>query len=243
MPDPLSRLPEAVPRPANRNAGGPHDHLDAVRDIARGRMDGFMRGGRRRRLRVLRRIDSPTCSLAPHAPDVMGYHDCARDPELLEVRARLRPAGPHVPAGPLLEPARAPVHGLRVVGEMRAEGQADELPRSGAGAGLAAGSAAEPDRRGADYAWTDLTYLLHKTHVSWRYYVSKGTEPDCERRRADLCAGAAEREDAGNLEPAAVVRHRAEGPRAWKRQLAATFYNAARTGTLPAVSWITPARR
>ena len=29
------------------------------------------------------------------------------------------------------------------------------------------------------YAWTDLTYLLHKRHVSWRYYVFTGTEPDC----------------------------------------------------------------
>ena len=31
-----------------------------------------------------------------------------------------------------------------------------------------------------DYAWTDLTYLLHRAHVSWRYYVFKGSQPDCE---------------------------------------------------------------
>ena len=44
------------------------------------------------------------------------------------------------------------------------------------------------------YAWTDLTYLLHRHHVSWGYYVSPGTEPDCEqRRRADLHAGRAAR--------------------------------------------------
>ena len=30
-----------------------------------------------------------------------------------------------------------------------------------------------------DYAWTDLTYLLHRDHVSWRYYVAKGDQPDC----------------------------------------------------------------
>ncbi len=29
------------------------------------------------------------------------------------------------------------------------------------------------------YAWTDLTYLLHKHRVSWRYYIFKGIEPDC----------------------------------------------------------------
>ena len=32
------------------------------------------------------------------------------------------------------------------------------------------------------YAWTDLTYLLHKQNVSWGYYVVKGTEPDCAER-------------------------------------------------------------
>src|SRR5207237_6149157 len=28
-------------------------------------------------------------------------------------------------------------------------------------------------------AWTDLTYLLHQPQVSWAYYGSDGTEPDC----------------------------------------------------------------
>src|SRR5205823_2535814 len=31
-----------------------------------------------------------------------------------------------------------------------------------------------------DYGWTDLTYLLHKHGVSWRYYVEQGTQPDCD---------------------------------------------------------------
>ena len=29
------------------------------------------------------------------------------------------------------------------------------------------------------YAWTDITYLLRKAHVSWRYYVGDGTPADC----------------------------------------------------------------
>ena len=37
------------------------------------------------------------------------------------------------------------------------------------------------------YAWTDLTYLLHKSHVSWGYYVVSGTEPDCENPAAETC--------------------------------------------------------
>ena len=39
-----------------------------------------------------------------------------------------------------------------------------------------------------DYAWTDLTYLLHRDHVSWGYYVVSGTEPDCENTAAETCA-------------------------------------------------------
>src|SRR5262249_14485855 len=30
------------------------------------------------------------------------------------------------------------------------------------------------------YAWTDLTWLLHKYGVSWGYYVAPGSQPDCE---------------------------------------------------------------
>ncbi|MGI9035351.1 MAG: alkaline phosphatase family protein, partial [Pyrinomonadaceae bacterium] len=38
-----------------------------------------------------------------------------------------------------------------------------------------------------DYAWTDLTYLLHKNHISWAYYVLKGAEPDCEDDTEATC--------------------------------------------------------
>ena len=38
------------------------------------------------------------------------------------------------------------------------------------------------------YAWTDLTYLLHRAGVSWRYYVVSGTEPDCRNPAEIACA-------------------------------------------------------
>jgi phospholipase C len=31
-----------------------------------------------------------------------------------------------------------------------------------------------------EYAWTDITYLLHKKGISWNYFVAGGQEPDCE---------------------------------------------------------------
>jgi phospholipase C len=41
-------------------------------------------------------------------------------------------------------------------------------------------SSSKPEPPNPEYAWTDVTYLLHKAGVSWRYFVASGTEPDCE---------------------------------------------------------------
>jgi phospholipase C len=37
------------------------------------------------------------------------------------------------------------------------------------------------------YAWTDITYLLYRAHVSWRYYVFDGREPDCVKDESLVC--------------------------------------------------------
>ena len=92
------------------------------------------------------------------------------------------------------------------------------------------------------YAWTDLTYLLHKDHVSWGYYVVSGSEPDCENNVA--------------LTARLPVAQNSNTPGIWNplpwfdtvktdNQLgniksAHDFYAAAKNGTLPAVSWIVP---
>ncbi len=63
-----------------------------------------------------------------------------------------------------------------------------------------------------EYAWTDLTYLLHRAGVSWGYYVFTGTEPDCEQRLpAVLRAGPAAPRHPGDLEPAALLHRRPAG--------------------------------
>ena len=62
---------------ADRNAGGPHDHIDAVRDIDGGKMDGFIEQAQRGRklacVGARRRAD--VLARAGAAADVMGYHD------------------------------------------------------------------------------------------------------------------------------------------------------------------------
>ena len=94
------------------------------------------------------------------------------------------------------------------------------------------------------YAWTDLTYLLHKYHVTWNYYVQKGVQPDCNGNPDESVAGCAPvKQGAGtpsiwNPLPA-FTDVKATHQLGHVRNLAA-FYRAAKRGTLPAVSWIAP---
>src|SRR5207302_7838999 len=38
---------------------------------------------------------------------------------------------------------------------------------------------------------SDLTWLLHKDHVSWAYYVQSGVQPDCDDNPDETAAGCA----------------------------------------------------
>ena len=91
------------------------------------------------------------------------------------------------------------------------------------------------------YAWTDLTYLLHKNQVSWGYYVVAGTEPDCENDASLSCAPVPQRPSTpGIWNPLPyfdTVRH--DGQLA-NIQSVSNFYRAAQRGSLPEVSWVVP---
>jgi len=92
------------------------------------------------------------------------------------------------------------------------------------------------------FAWTDITYLLHRAGVSWGYYVGKGEAPDCE-------------DDGLRCPP---VQQDSLTPSIWNplpsfgtvRQNGqvgnikdlSEFTKAAKAGTLPAVSWVIPDR-
>ena len=91
-----------------------------------------------------------------------------------------------------------------------------------------------------DYAWTDLTYLLHKANVSWAYYLSEGNEPDCADD-AMLCqAKPQSRNVPGIWNPLpAFDTVKADGELA-NIQTVDQYFAAAKNGTLPAVSWIVP---
>jgi phospholipase C len=91
-----------------------------------------------------------------------------------------------------------------------------------------------------DFAWTDLTYLLYENNVSWGYYVAGGTEPDCDDD-ADQCTPVAQ--DAvtpGIWNPLPYFDTVKQDGQLENIQDVSNFYDAAKKGTLPAVSWVVP---
>jgi len=228
----------------DRNRGGPHSANAAITDIDGGRMDGFVRDAERHRRGVCRDPNAPNCG---GTVEVMGYHDGR------ELRNYWKYARDFVLQDRLFEQNASwslPQHLFMVSGwsawckqignpmSCVNELEAPEFP---------------PDFRSAnprfrapgpgrpDYAWTDLTYLLHAHHVSWAYYVMRGNEPDC----------------ANGQEECGPVQQKANTPGIWnplpffdtvKRdgelgniQDLRDFYAAAANGTLPSVVWIAPA--
>ena len=91
------------------------------------------------------------------------------------------------------------------------------------------------------YAWTDLTYLLHRTGVTWGYYVMKGTEPDCEDDEKEDCLPV--KQDAktpGYWNPLPFFDTVKNDGELSNVQTMENFILQAQRGTLPAVSWLAP---
>ena len=92
-----------------------------------------------------------------------------------------------------------------------------------------------------DYAWTDLTYLLHKYGVSWGYYVFKGSEPDCEDDAAIACDPVSQSpKTPGIWNPLPYFTTVHQDGQLGNIQSLSNFFTAAKAGKLPAVSWIAP---
>ena len=229
---------------ADVNGGGPHSNVNAVADVNGGQMDGFIGQAQSGRRGCLNTTD-PACTNSA-TPDVMGYHTGSDIPNYWSY------AKDFVLQDQMFEPNASwslPSH-LFMVSEWSADCTQHNNPSSctnalqtrprdrppGAPAYYGGTTSKTPI-----YAWTDLTYLLAKSHVSWGYYVVSGTEPDCENDAAESCA---------------PVQQRAATPGIWNPlpwfdtvkndgqlgniQSVTNFYAAAKSGTLPAVSWVVP---
>ena len=225
---------------ADVNHGGPHGSKPAVADMDGGKMDGFIAQAENLGRHCIDPHD-PNCASSAKT-DVLGYHDDREIPNYWTY------ARDFVLQDRMFEPNASwslPEH-LFMVSEWSAHCSragdpmscVSEIETPGLPPDFAA--TARPHRPKPDYAWTDLTYLLHAHGVSWAYYIFSGSEPDCEDDEAYCVQKRLRPNTPGIWNPLPYFDTVREDGELGDIQDLQRFYAAAAAGTLPAVSWICP---
>ena len=253
VPDPArGRCVRPYHDPNDVNGGGPHGASNAAADIDAGKMDGFIAQAEMGR-KGCGNANDPGCTHGT-LDDVMGYKD-ARDIPNYWAYAQHFALQDH-----MFEPNASwslPEH-LFLVSEWSAKCSSASDPQSCINAlqspdrpQAAGGStnrqhsptASPSAKTGVDslYAWTDLTYLLYNHHVGWKYYVAPGTEPDCEDATQQTCVQKSQNSGTpGIWNPLPWFTTVQQDHHAQNVQDLNRFYSDAKSGALPAVSWIAP---
>ena len=227
------------------NSGGAHTNTTALADIDGGRMDGFVRTATLSPTHC-KEVQDPTCK-QHSAGDVMGYHDAREIPNYWKY------AKDFVLDDHMFEPVTSwslPAH-LYMVSAWSALCATNDASSCRTNIGrpysnqdqqrfvdqaIATGSAPVHD------AWTDITYLLHKQHVSWGYYIETGGQPDCEDDAATCPIKAQNYKTPGIWNPLPLFSDVQQDGQLKNVQPVQNFLTAAGAGTLPAVSWVTPSQ-
>src|ERR1700751_5422732 len=225
--------------PANKNYGGPHGELAARKDIDEGKMDGFVisrAGG------AHCSTTNPACSPCPagESPeacdDVMGYHDAREIPNYWAY------AKNYVLQDNMFESALSwslPEHLFLV------SGWTATCPAGTTEAMACTNALSPPDPfDNTTHAWTDITWLLAKAGVSWRYYITEGAQPDCVSDEALSCEQTRQTGKTPSIwNPLRGFTDVAQDGQLEDIQSLTSFYTAthepAKCG-LPNVAWVTP---
>jgi phospholipase C len=231
---------------ADKNYGGPHGQTDATNSINGGKMDGFIGVAEKGRAGCAN-TDNPACGGGGSTTDVMGYHDAREIPNYWKY------AQDFVLQDHMFQPNASwslPQH-LYMVSEWSAKCSKPGDPMSCVNELQAPGN--PPDFGGGkkkrasngnavppEYAWTDLTFLMYKNHVSWKYYVQTGPEPDCANDEADCPPVNQNAKTPGIWNPLPYFDTVKQDGQLGNITDVTNFYKDAKAGTLPAVSWITP---
>ncbi|MEO7000705.1 MAG: alkaline phosphatase family protein [Ktedonobacterales bacterium] len=222
--------------PNDLNGGGPHGAANATADINNGAMDGFIAQAEKGK----KGCTDPTNPICTNSstPDVMGWHDAREIPNYWTY------AHDFVLQDHMFEPNASwslPEHLFMVSGWSAKCGSSDPSSCVNNIVGPVTSKQANPG--GADYAWTDLTYLMHKYNVSWGYYLSAGTEPDCEDD-AMICSGKTQKKQGAGVpgiwNPLPNFDTVKQDGQTGNIQDVNNFFTQAKNGTLPAVSWVVP---
>ncbi len=235
LPDPGERCVKPFHDRRDLNLGGPHVTASAFADIHGGGMDGFIPQQER---------NFAACGCGPSSPadDVMGYHTGKEIPNYWAY------AHDFVLQDHMFQPDISwslPAH-LYLVSLWTAHCSrhvASSCKNTIGGPGVPPGIGRHPSPKPPIYAWTDLTYLLHKHHVSWRYYIFKGIEPDCESNATRSCAPITQGPRSNPIwNPLRYFDTVRQDHELANIESVNGFFAAARRGTLPAVSWIVPSQ-
>ena len=214
---------------SDSGVGGAHGPANFHDDLAAGQMNGFQREARNPK-GCSKRPPKPDClGIDTHRPpDVMGFHTSADIPNYWAYASNF------VLQDHMFEP---PAGGswaqhLYMVSEWAAHCPITSnvsVCHTAVGGGMS-----------SQYPWTDLTYLMHKNRVTWNYYISQGSEPDCEDSAASCRPHSLGVTTSGDWNPLPSFEDVKQDGELTKIVDVSQFYRAARAGTLPKVSWIVP---
>ena len=193
------------------NAGGQHFNASSIADVNGGKMNGFVK-----------EAESVCKSGKPCKTDVMGYHVASDIPNYWAY-ARHFALDDHMFESD--DSWSLPAH-MYAVSAWSANCSNPANPMSCVGTDMPGNRTAAQPR---PYAWTDLTWLLHKYHVSWGYYLDHGAQ------------------SASNLHGVPRIWNPLPGFTDVKQdhqeadiKPLTAFMRQARAGKLPALSWIVP---
>ena len=217
------------------NYGGPHGMTAAVTDINNGKMDGFVKSVVDGRSNYCANPKTPGCTSSEQGPDAMGWHDAREIPNYWAYAQNF------VLQDRMFEPSASwslPAHLFLVSGwsakctdpddPMTCSNNIDNPPQA------ATGSTKE------DYAWTDLTYLMHKKNISWGYFLTEGIEPDCTNDQMFCDQQPLNLDVPSIMNPLPNFATVHEDDQLNHVRPTTEFLASLKDGTLPQISWIIP---
>lgn len=216
--------------PNDVNGGGPHGEANAIDDIDGGAMDGFLVSAQKGQ-KGCTDPNNPACRNGKSI-DAVGWHDEREIPNYWAY------ARSFVLQDHMFESNASwsqPAH-LYLVSEWSAFCSQAGDPAS------CVNALQSPSPAGVGpYAWTDLTYLLSRAGVSWRYYLAEGTEPDCEDDGVETCEPVAQLATVPSIwNPLPNFDTVKEDAQLGNVVALDAFYLDVKNGTLPAVAWVIP---
>jgi phospholipase C len=221
--------------PAMIQEGGPHGREASIQDISGGSMDGFIQAAAELpRLICIHERFNPSCGpqTGPNGePSVVSYHTRKEIPNYWAYARR------YVLQDRMFAPVDSwtlPAHLFLVSGwSASCEGPYRPMTCRSDVSVLDEAALAKRQRGRPIYAWTDITWLLHRQRVSWAYYVDDETciQEPCGRAKGGTVV-------VQNPLPNFTDVHQTK--QLDNISFHSEYYEAARTGKLPSVSWVMP---